>query len=93
MENKIISPCISVCVHDPYNDFCYGCGRTQEDKKIWIEPQTTNEWKEKNLIEIIDRLEEKQKKSFELQYQYKLKNGISPIKEKKLKLEKGLFKV
>lgn len=34
MNNEnITSPCISVCKSDPVTDYCYGCGRTAEDKK------------------------------------------------------------
>ena len=32
MSNKIISPCISICKTDPVTGFCYGCGRTNEEK-------------------------------------------------------------
>ena len=30
----IVSPCISICKTDPVTGFCYGCGRTNEEKKI-----------------------------------------------------------
>ena len=33
MESKIISPCISICRTDPVTGFCYGCARTNEEKK------------------------------------------------------------
>ena len=49
MSNKIISPCISICKTDPVTGYCYGCARTQEEKKIWKEENTNNEWKSKNL--------------------------------------------
>ena len=32
MSNKIISPCISICKTDPVTGFCYGCGRTNDEK-------------------------------------------------------------
>ena len=35
MENKIISPCISICRTDPVTGYCYGCARTNEEKKQW----------------------------------------------------------
>ena len=35
MENKIISPCISICRTDPVTGYCYGCARTTEEKKLW----------------------------------------------------------
>ena len=44
----IISPCISICKTDPLTGYCYGCGRTNDDKKKWKSEETTNEWKEKN---------------------------------------------
>jgi len=44
-ENKIISPCISVCKTDPISGFCYGCGRTNDDKKMWKDENTSNNWK------------------------------------------------
>ena len=48
-NSKIISPCISICKSDPSNGFCYGCARTDEEKKIWKNPNTTNQWKKGNL--------------------------------------------
>ena len=35
MSNKIISPCISICKTDPVTGYCYGCARTDEEKKLW----------------------------------------------------------
>ena len=29
----IISPCISICKTDPVTGYCYGCGRSNEEKK------------------------------------------------------------
>ena len=29
----IISPCISICKTDPKTGYCYGCGRTIEERK------------------------------------------------------------
>ena len=49
MENKIISPCISICKTDPITGYCYGCARTNEEKKMWKDEHTTNEWKSENL--------------------------------------------
>ena len=42
---NIVAPCISICKSDPISDYCYGCGRTTEDKKMWSDPTTSNEWK------------------------------------------------
>jgi len=30
----IVSPCISICKTDPKTGYCYGCGRTNEEKKF-----------------------------------------------------------
>ena len=46
----IISPCISICKTDPLTGFCYGCGRNEEDKKKWKDPNTSDQWKKNNLI-------------------------------------------
>tara|TARA_B100001094_G_scaffold292511_1_gene311737 strand:+ start:89 stop:340 length:252 start_codon:yes stop_codon:yes gene_type:complete len=77
----IISPCISICKTDPKTGYCYGCGRNNEEKKMWKLENTTDEWKQKNLIKIKDRLNGWQLESFEESYQYKVKNGISLFKK------------
>ena len=41
MNKKIISPCISICKTDPRTGYCYGCARTNEEKKIWKYEKTT----------------------------------------------------
>ena len=46
----VVSPCISICRTDPVTGFCYGCGRTNEDKKKWKLDETTDEWKEETLF-------------------------------------------
>ena len=81
----IVSPCISICKTDPVTGFCYGCGRNNEEKKIWKTQDTTDEWKTKNLIEIRKRLEGWQLKSFEESYKHKIENGISLLKKEMLK--------
>ena len=48
----IISPCISICKTDPKTGYCYGCGRNNEEKKIWKLENTTDVWKIKNLEDI-----------------------------------------
>ena len=45
----IISPCISICKTDPVTGYCYGCGRSNEDKIKWKDTNTTEEWKIENL--------------------------------------------
>ena len=54
MENKIISPCISICKTDPVTGYCYGCARTNEEKKQWKDENSTNEWKEENTKLLLD---------------------------------------
>tara|TARA_B100001123_G_C15320496_1_gene1027714 strand:+ start:2873 stop:3127 length:255 start_codon:yes stop_codon:yes gene_type:complete len=77
----IISPCLSICRTDPITGYCYGCGRTNGEKKIWQDEKTTDKWKEKNLNEIKDRMTGWQLESFKESYEYKTKNGISPFKK------------
>ena len=78
----IISPCISICKTDPLTGFCYGCGRSNEEKKIWKLENTTNEWKTNNIKVIKTRLSGWQLESFEQSYTYKVENGISLFKKK-----------
>jgi uncharacterized protein len=77
----IISPCISICKTDPKTGYCYGCGRDNEEKKIWKLEKTNDEWKKNNLEETKNRLSGWQLKSFEESYEYKVKNGISLFKK------------
>ena len=67
----IISPCISICKTDPVTGYCYGCGRSNEEKKTWKNQETTDEWKKKNLIQIKNRLKGWQLESFEESYNHK----------------------
>ena len=81
----IISPCISICKTDPKTGYCYGCGRSNEEKKIWKMEDTLDQWKEKNLIIIQTRLTGWQLESFKDSYQNKIENGISLFKKELLK--------
>ena len=81
----IVSPCISICKTDPKTGYCYGCGRSNEEKKIWKLEETSNQWKEENIETIKKRLTGWQLKSFEESYKYKVENGISLIKKQNLK--------
>ena len=81
----VISPCISICKTDPVTGYCYGCGRSEKDKKAWKSEDTTDQWKEQNLKEIQKRLNGWQLKSFNESYKNKIKNGISLFKQKNLK--------
>ena len=81
----IVSPCISICKTDPVTGFCYGCGRSNDDKKMWKNENTNNDWKKENLIKIEKRLNGWQLKSFKESYEYKLENGISLFKKENQK--------
>ena len=81
MSEKIISPCISICKTDPITGYCYGCARTDEEKILWKNEKTTNEWKSKNLEDIISRMKGWQLKTFKESYNHKIKNGISLFKK------------
>ena len=81
MTDKIISPCISICKTDPVTGYCYGCARKEEEKKLWKDKNTTNEWKSKNLEEIITRMQGWQLDTFKESYKHKLNNGISLFKK------------
>ena len=51
----IISPCISICKTDPSTGYCYGCGRSNEEKQIWKKDDTSDDWKKNNLEAIKKR--------------------------------------
>tara|TARA_B100000242_G_scaffold283524_1_gene245882 strand:- start:428 stop:694 length:267 start_codon:yes stop_codon:yes gene_type:complete len=88
MNKKIISPCISICKTDPVTGYCYGCARTEDEKKIWKDEKTNEEWKKKNLEVIVLRMKGWQLNTFKESYNNKIKEGISLFKknllEKKL---------
>ena len=81
----IINPCISICKTDPVSGFCYGCGRTNEDKKNWKSESCTDEWKQKNLKDIQERLKGWQLESFKESYKNKIEKGISLFKKELIK--------
>ncbi len=83
-----ISPCIIVCETDPITEFCYGCARTREEINLWKDETTTNDWKDKNLIGIQNRISMWQISSFKESYNHKIKYGISLVKNDKLKESK-----
>jgi predicted Fe-S protein YdhL (DUF1289 family) len=80
----IISPCISICKTDPKTGYCYGCGRDNGEKKTWKNKNTSDKWKNENLIDIQKRLTGWQLESFKDSYKYKIKNGISLFKKNNL---------
>ena len=81
MQNKIISPCISICRTDPVTGYCYGCARTNEEKKKWKDDESTNEWKEENLRIIVNRMQGWQLNTFKESYEYKKSKGVSLFKK------------
>jgi len=80
-----ISPCISICKTDPLTGYCYGCGRSNEEKKLWKLEDTSNQWKNENLTNIKKRLTGWQLESFKDSYKHKLENGISLFKKNLIK--------
>ncbi len=81
----IVSPCISICKTDPVTGYCYGCGRSDEEKKIWKNEDTSNEWKETNLKDIQERMSGWQLESFKESYDHKKNKGISLFKKNTIK--------
>ena len=84
MNKKIISPCISICRTDPVTGFCYGCARTNEEKKFWKDENIADDWKEENLKIILTRMKGWQLETFKESYEYKKNKGISLFKKKLL---------
>ncbi len=84
MAKKIISPCISICKTDPVTGYCYGCARTNGEKKLWKDEKTNENWKLENLKKIKSRMQGWQLNTFEESYNHKLKQGISLYKKKLL---------
>ena len=85
MDNKIISPCISICRTDPVTGFCYGCARTNDEKKQWKDENSTDKWKEENLKIIIARMKGWQLNTFKESYEHKKNKGVSLFKKSLLK--------
>ena len=81
----IISPCISICKTDPVTGFCYGCGRSNDEKKTWKSSSTTEDWKKRNLKEIQPRLKGWQLESFKESYNHKINKGFALFKKVNLK--------
>ena len=81
MSDKIISPCISICKTEPITGYCYGCARTNEEKKIWKDEKTSNDWKKENLDLIKKRMKGWQLETFNESYKNKIKEGISLYKK------------
>ena len=85
MNNKVISPCISICRTDPVTGYCYGCARTNDEKKLWKDEGAKYDWKEKNLKIIKTRMQGWQLETFKESYEHKKNKGISLFKKDQLK--------
>jgi|TARA_B100001093_G_C26524151_1_gene883059 predicted Fe-S protein YdhL (DUF1289 family) len=85
MEKKAISPCISICRTDPVTGYCYGCGRTNDEKKKWKDENSQESWKQENLKIIQKRMQGWQLETFKESYNHKKNNGISLFKKNLLK--------
>ena len=85
IKKEIISPCISICKTDPVSGYCYGCARTNNEKRLWKDEKVSEEWKIKNLREITTRMKGWHLDTFRESYKYKLDNGISLFKKNLLK--------
>ncbi len=85
MAKKIVSPCISICKTDPVTGYCYGCARTNEEKKLWKDESTNEKWKEENLKVILTRMQGWQLETFKESYEHKKNQGISLFKKNLLK--------
>ena len=81
----VVSPCISICKTDPDTGYCYGCGRTDDEKFKWKSEDTTEDWKKQNLKEIEKRLSGWQLESFIKSYKCKVEEGRSLYKKGILK--------
>ena len=85
MNNKVISPCISICRTDPITGYCYGCARTNDEKKLWKDEAAKDQWKAENLKIIITRMQGWQLETFKESYEHKKNKGISLFKKDQLK--------
>ena len=84
-KKLITSPCISICRTDPRTGFCYGCARTDEEKKIWKDEKSTVVWKKENLNLLIQRMSGWQLETFKESYSNKIKTGLSIFKQNLIK--------
>ncbi len=55
MIDEVPSPCMKICIFDQESGYRLGCSRTADEVEKWGNPQTTNEWKENNLLELKKR--------------------------------------
>tara|TARA_B100000029_G_C17189644_1_gene820091 strand:+ start:72 stop:359 length:288 start_codon:yes stop_codon:yes gene_type:complete len=85
-NNEVISPCISICRTDPRTGYCYGCARTDEEKKMWKNESTKLIWKKENLKLLIQRMSGWQLETFQQSYSNKIKTGLSLYKQNIIKI-------
>ena len=84
-DQKIVSPCISICKTDPRTGYCYGCARTNKEKKIWKDDKTSVAWKKDNINLLMERMSGWQLETFKQSYSSKMKTGLSLFKQNLLK--------
>ena len=48
----IPSPCMKICIFDQESGLCLDCSRTADEVEKWGLPETTDDWKKQNLIEL-----------------------------------------
>ena len=84
MDNKVVSPCIRICRTDPVTGYCYGCTRTNEEKRLWKDEKTNKKWKLDNLQVITTRMQGWQLETFKDSYEHKKNEGISLFKKDQL---------
>ena len=84
-DQKIVAPCISICRTDPRTGYCYGCARTDEEKKMWKNESTKLIWKKENLKLLIQRMSGWQLETFQQSYSNKIKTGLSLYKQSIIK--------
>ena len=84
-KDKVVSPCISICKTDPRTGYCYGCARTENEKLIWKEKNTSTQWKKENINELIRRMSGWQLITFKESYSNKMETGLSLFKQSLLK--------
>ena len=58
-----------------------GIYKKAQEKKIWKDEETTNNWKKNNLKIILTRLKGWQLESFKESYEYKVSHGLSLYKK------------
>ena len=66
MSKKIVSPCISICKTDPITGFCYGCARTEQEKKLWKDGEEKKSGKKKHVLLVGDNFHFARRRQFSL---------------------------